>query len=90
MPCLGVVIALIAPRFLIVVLWLFTEFFNGVFATVLWPILGFFFLPTTLLWYVTVTQFYGGDWNGALQIAGIVIALLIDISPAGGRRRRRN
>jgi len=90
MPCLGVLVALIAPRFLIVLLWLFTEFFNGVFATVLWPILGFFFLPTTLLWYVTVQHYFGGDWNGAVQIAGIVIALMIDISPASGKRRKQN
>ncbi len=89
MPCLAAVIALIAPRFLIVVLWLASDFFAGVFTTPLWPILGFFFLPTTLLWFVAVQQWYGGDWNGLIQIAGIVIALMIDVSPASRRRRKR-
>ncbi len=89
MPCIAVVIALIAPRFLIVVLWWFSEFFAGVFPSLLWPILGFFFLPTTLLWYTVVAQYYGGDWNGAVQIIGIVIALMIDGSPASGRRGKR-
>jgi hypothetical protein len=71
------------------VLWFFTDFFAGIFATALWPILGFIFLPTTLLWYVAVQHWYGGDWNGAVQIAGIVIALMVDGSPAGGKRRRK-
>ena len=88
MPCLAALIALIAPRILIAILWFFTDFFAGVFVTPLWPILGFIFLPTTLLWYVAVGRWFGGDWNGAIQIAGIVIALLMDVSPAGGKRRK--
>lgn len=88
MPCLGVLIALLTPRFLIVLLWLFTGWFKGIFDTALWPVLGFIFLPTTLLWYTAVQNWWHGTW-GLLQIAGLVIALMIDISPAGGRRRRR-
>lgn len=88
MPCLAAMIALIAPRFLIVVLYFFSNFFGGVFTTLLWPILGFIFLPTTLLWYVAVQHWFGGDWNGAAQIIGIVLALMTDISPAGGKRRK--
>jgi hypothetical protein len=86
-PCLAVLVALIAPRFLILLLYFLSDFFAGVFPSPLWPILGFFFLPTTLLWYTAVQQWYGGDWNGAIQIIGIVIALIIDISPAGGKRK---
>ncbi|HUF67405.1 MAG TPA: hypothetical protein VMM79_02045 [Longimicrobiales bacterium] len=89
MPCLAAIVALMAPRFLIVVLWFFSNFFSGVFATLLWPVLGFLFLPTTLLWYVAVQHWFGGDWNGVIQIAGIVLALLTDISPAGGKRNRK-
>ena len=90
MPCLAAIVAMIAPRFLIVVLWFFSDFFGGVFTTPLWPILGFLFLPTTLLWFVAVQHWYGGDWNGAIQVIGIVIALMIDVSPAGGKRKRRD
>jgi hypothetical protein len=86
-PCLAVLIALLAPRFLIVLLYFTTDFFAGVFAAVLWPVLGFFFLPTTLLWYTAVQHWYGGEWNGAIQIIGIVIALMIDVSPAGSQRK---
>ena len=88
MPCLGVLIALMAPRFLIVLLWLFTSWFKGIFATALWPVLGFIFLPMTLLWYTAVQNWWDGQW-GWFQIAGIVVALLIDLSPSRATRRKR-
>ena len=87
MPCLGVIFALLTPRFLIIILWLFTGWFKGIFNTALWPVLGFFFLPTTLLWYTAVQNWWDGRW-GFWQVVGIIVALLIDISPAKGRRRR--
>ena len=87
MPCLLTLLALVTPRFVIVVLWLFADWFAGQFDTVLWPILGLLFLPTTLLWYVAVQHWFGGAWT-FWPIAGIIIALLIDLSPAKGARRR--
>ena len=89
MPCLVVFIALATPRLAIVLLWLFTAWFRGVFPTPLWPVLGFLFLPTTLLWYSAVQHWYGGAWNGFVPIAGLVVALLIDFAPARARRRLR-
>ncbi len=86
MPCLFAVIALFVPRILIVILWFFTEWFTGVFDSLIWPILGFIFFPTTLLWYSVVMNYYGGTW-GTVQIIVAVIAVVIDLSPAGGRRR---
>ena len=88
MPCLLVLLALMVPRGLIVGLWLLTDWFEGLFDTALWPALGFFFLPTTLLWYTAVQHWFGGEWS-LWPIVGLVVALLIDTSPAGGRRRRR-
>lgn len=87
MPCLFALIALLAPRVVVVLLWLFTSWFQGIFSTALWPVLGFFFLPTTLLWYTAVHNWYGGTW-GPVQIIILVIAVMIDLSPAGGRRGR--
>jgi hypothetical protein len=86
MPCLFALLALAAPRIVVAVLWFFTTWFVGVFDSVLWPILGFFFLPTTLLWYVAVQHWFGGVWS-FWPIVGLVVALIIDVSPAGGRRR---
>ncbi len=86
MPCVFTVLALAAPRLTIVILWLFTYWFHGIFRGLLVPILGFIFLPTTLLWYTAVQHWFGGHW-GLWPIVGIVVALWIDVSPLRGRRR---
>ena len=88
MPCLLALLALATPRLVIVLLFLFTTWFRGLFATALWPVLGFIFLPTTLLWYTAVQHWFAGQWT-LWPIVGLVIALLIDVSPASHRRTRR-
>jgi hypothetical protein len=88
MPCLFAIFALLTPRLLIVVLWFFSTWFTGIFDSWLWPVLGFIFLPTTLLWFTAVHHWFGGQWI-LWPIVGLIVALLIDISPAGGRRRRK-
>jgi hypothetical protein len=87
MPCLLTLLALLTPRLVIAVLWFFTTWFQGVFNSLLWPVLGFIFLPTTLLWYTAVQHWFGGVWS-LWPVAGIVLALIIDLSPARGARRR--
>ena len=87
MPLLIVLLALLVPRFVIVLLWLLTNWFTGVFNNPLWPILGFIFLPLTLLWYTVVQHWFNGQWD-IIPIAGMVIAILIDVSPTRFRRRR--
>jgi hypothetical protein len=86
MPCLLVVLALMVPRGVILGLWFLSDWFQGLFDSLLWPILGFVFLPTTLLWYAAVQHWFGGEW-GLWPIVGLVVALLIDTSPARGTRR---
>lgn len=88
MPCLLALLALATPRLVIVLLYLFTFWFRGLFATPLWPVLGFIFLPTTLLWYTAVQHWFAGQWT-LWPIIGLVVALLIDVSPATHRRSRR-
>ena len=88
MPCLAVIVALAAPRLVVALLWFFTRWFDGVFASILWPILGFIFLPTTLLWYTAVQHWFAGQWT-LWPIVGLVVSLAIDVSPAGGRRREQ-
>lgn len=89
MPCLFVVLALAMPRVVVACLWLLSGWFKGMFPNPLWPILGFFFLPTTLLWYSAVQNWWGGRW-GFWTIVGLVIALSIDVGPMSSRRRKRN
>ena len=86
MPCLLTLFALFTPRLVIALVWLFSNWFKGLAG--LWIVLGFIFLPTTLLWYTAVLHWWGGVWS-FWPIVGIVVALMIDLSPASHRRRRR-
>ena len=88
MPLLAGFFALLVPRVTIVVLWLFTDWFTGVFGTLLWPLLGFIFAPLTLLWYSVVYHWFGGQWD-VIPIVGLVVVILVDLSPTTRFRRRR-
>jgi len=85
--CFLALLAFFFPRVVVVLLWFFTHWFEGIFSSILWPILGLIFLPTTLLWYTAVQHWYGGEWT-FIPIAGIVLALIIDVSPAKAKRKR--
>ena len=87
MPCLVAVLALATPRLLVAALYLLTSWFAGLFSTILWPILGFLFAPTTLLWYAAVQRWFDGQWT-LWPAVGLVVALLLDGVPARLRRRR--
>ncbi len=82
MPCLLTFIAISFPRILILVLWIFTEWFSGVFSSMLWPVIGFFLMPLTTLWYSVVIKHYGGQWT-ALTISVMVLAVAIDLGSNG-------
>jgi len=79
MPLLLGFIGLIAPRFVIVLLWFMTTWFQGVFTTKLWPLFGFLFLPLTLLWYSVVAHWYHGEWN-TWRVIILIVAVLADVS----------
>ena len=85
MPCLLALLALATPRLVVFLLWLLTQWFRGVMG--LWVLLGFIFLPTTLLWYTAVQHWFGGQWT-LWPVIGLIVALSIDLSPA--KRRKRN
>jgi hypothetical protein len=86
MAVLFLLFALIAPRLVMILLWFFSHWFDGIFTNLLWPIIGFIFLPTTLLWYTVVFNWYDNSW-GTVQF--VVIALLVDLYPAAKKRKRK-
>jgi hypothetical protein len=87
MPCLLGCLALVAPRVVVAGLWLLSNWFSGMFPNPIWSILGFVFLPTTLLWYSAVQHWFGGQWT-VLTVIGLIVAFSIDVSPASARRNR--
>ncbi len=88
MPFIIAIIGLFAPRLVAFLLWLFTDWLTGVFDTMLWPLLGFFFLPLTMLWYSAVANWYGGEWN-EWRVAVLVLAVLFDMSSDHGATRKK-
>lgn len=89
MPCFLVALALLAPRAAVALLWFFSRWFDGLFSSLLWLIVGFVFLPTTLLWYSAVHHWFGGAWT-LWPVVGLVVALVIDLAPVREHRRFRS
>lgn len=83
MPCLIAGLALFFPRIVIILLAIFSDYLGSAYTNVLWPILGFFFLPYTTLVYAWAHHSSGGSISG-LYIVAIVIAVLCDIGAIGG------
>lgn len=87
MPILLAVAGLFFPRLLIVVLYLFTGWFNGILDNLLYLILGLIFLPFSTLWYGVVFNYFGGNWD-TVSTVGIVIAVGVDLGFIGGSRKK--
>jgi hypothetical protein len=87
-PCLLAILALASPRIAIVLLWLFSNFFAGVYHGIVIPVLGFLFLPLTLIVYTYLEKTYGGHLS-TTQFAFVVIAVIVDLGLVGGGASRR-
>lgn len=84
MPCLVGFLALLFPRVVLVLLFLFdTAWLTGAFQTAFWPILGFILMPLTTLAYAWAWHLGGGTISG-IGIVIIVIGVLIDLGMLGG------
>ncbi len=83
MPCLLAVLAVAFPRIACILLWLFTNFFTGVYNNIVIPVLGFLFLPLTLIVYTYLQKIH----PGTLTTQGLIfifIAVVIDLGLLGG------
>ena len=89
MGCLVAIVALITPRFILVFLWLFTNYLNTALSSGWWGLLGFFFLPTTTIAYAIAQNEYTTVTGGieAFGIVLIVLGVVIDIGMLGGSGR---
>jgi hypothetical protein len=84
--CLVVVLALLTPRFVMVLLWLFSDYLSHAYGTWVWPLLGFFFLPTTTIAFAIAQNEFGGfrGWGAVVTVLGV----LFDLGVLGGARGR--
>jgi len=87
--CLLALLALISPRLVLFLLWIFSNVLSRAFDSWIIPLLGFFFLPWTTLAY---TAFW--DWGSGHHVTGfewffVVLAFLVDLGAIGGGRQAR-
>jgi len=87
MGCVVFVLAMLAPRITMVFILLLTDWFQRAYETLLFPLLGFFFMPYTTLVYM------GGRLRGGIRglwLALLVVAVVVDLMHwAGGGRHYR-
>ena len=89
MGCLGVLLALLTPRFVVVVVWLFSDYLNRAFESGWWPVLGFVFLPTTTIAYAVARNSFTTQ-GGGLEVFGVIaimIGVALDLGLLGGSGR---
>jgi hypothetical protein len=87
MPCLVLILALAFPRVVLVLVYLFSNYLQRAYDTLLWPLLGFIFLPLTTLVYAWAVN-TGGTLDG-IYLAAVVVAALIDLGSLGAGSWRR-
>jgi hypothetical protein len=90
MPCILTVIALAFPRLVLFLVFLLSDYLSRAYQTMLWPLLGFFFMPLTTLAYAWAIN-SGGSVEG-LYLVVVVLAVLMDLGLLGSgeaSRRRR-
>jgi hypothetical protein len=76
--CLVAVLALLMPRLVMILLWLLpTHYLSDAYGTWVWPLLGFFLLPTTTIAYAVAENEFGGasGWGLVIVILGVALDL---------------
>jgi len=80
-------LALSAPRFAIILVVIFSNFIGRAYHTVLWPLLGFLFMPLTTLAYALAINSRGSVTGFHMVV--VVLAVLLDLGLVGGSASRR-
>lgn len=89
MPCLLGCLAISAPRFVLFLVWLFSNYLDQAYQTKIWPFLGFLFMPLTTLAYAFAMHQGGGQLTG-FGWAVVITAVFVDLGLFGtGERARR-
>jgi hypothetical protein len=86
-PCLLGCLAISAPRIVILLVWLASDYFS-VYQTRIWPFLGFLFLPLTTLAYAFAMRYGDMQWT-PIGVAALVTAVLVDLGLFKSSSRRR-
>src|SRR5438105_133512 len=86
MPCFLVIIALFLPRVALLLIWLLTGWLGKAYETVLWPLLGFFFMPYTTLAYMAAMLNNNQQINNGWLVL-LIVAVIVDLGHYGESAR---
>jgi len=89
MPCLVGCLALFFPRLAIILVVIFSDYLGAAYQSIIWPVLGFFFLPLTTLAYAFAWHMQPTGTISTLGVVIIVLAVLIDLGILGGSASHR-
>ena len=89
MPCLLALLALISPRLVLILLWIFSSVLSHAFNSWILPLLGFFLLPWTTLAYAAFWSWGPGHHVTGFEWFFVVLAFLIDLGLVRRRALRR-
>ncbi len=87
MPFVVGCMALLAPRFAIILVVLFSDYIGRAYGAFVWPFLGFLFMPITTLAYAWAINSRGSVEG--FQLLVVVIAVLMDLGLVGGSAASR-
>jgi hypothetical protein len=76
--CLVALLSLFIPRIVLFFIWLFSDAFSRAYETIVWPVLGFIFVPYTTLAYMGAMLYNNHEVNVFWGIV-IVVAVLADL-----------
>ena len=88
MPCLIALATLMMPRLTMFIIWLFTNWFTQAYNTVIWPLLGFLFMPYTTLAYMGAMLNNGHSVSGMWLII-VIIAVITDMGLHAKARQQK-
>ena len=78
-----VFLSLFTPRLVLFAIFLVTNWFSQSYKTVIWPLLGFLFMPYTTLIYMLAMINNHHEVNGWWLIA-LIVAVVFDLGGQGG------
>ena len=80
-------LALISPRLVLLLLWLFSDALSRTFDGWVLPVLGFLLLPWTTLSYVAFFEWGAGQQVTGIEWVGVALAFVFDLASMGGAAR---
>ncbi|MFA6135555.1 MAG: hypothetical protein WC869_16200 [Phycisphaerae bacterium] len=86
--CLVAALFMFGPRVVLFLIWILTNWFSAAYLTVLWPLLGFIFMPYTTMAYMAAMLNNHGTVSGGWLVL-VVLAVLVDLGVWGGGSQSR-